>query len=132
MGYRGFAYAPFAASKENEFGMVHKTLRSRASSMICWAEITLPSSRVRSEAFRTNLLNSALLGRRVMGTVSCSGLLFFGFESAGRQAALWPQASKTPTPVRARRLRAQISFRLAGWPQPQFGQPIHWSRDFSS
>ena len=51
--------------------------------MICWAEITLPSSRVRSDAFRTNLLKSALLGRRVIGTVSCSGLAFLGFERAG-------------------------------------------------
>jgi hypothetical protein len=40
--------------------------------MICWADITLPSSRVRSDALSTNLLNSALLGRRVMGTVSGS------------------------------------------------------------
>lgn len=52
--------------------------------MICWAEITLPSSRVRSAALRTNLFNRALLGRRVMGTVSGSaGLAFFAFERAG-------------------------------------------------
>ena len=51
--------------------------------MICWADITLPSSRVRSDAFRTYLLNRALLGRRVIGTVSSSGLAFLGFERAG-------------------------------------------------
>jgi hypothetical protein len=51
--------------------------------MICWAEITLPSSRVRSAAFRTNLLNNALLGRRVIGTVSGSGLIFLDFDRSG-------------------------------------------------
>jgi hypothetical protein len=56
--------------------------------MICWADITLPSSRVRSEALRTNLLKSALLGRSVMGTVSGSlGLVFLGFERVGAGAA---------------------------------------------
>jgi hypothetical protein len=51
--------------------------------MICWAEITLPSSRVRSEAFKTNLLKSALLGRRVIGTVSGSGFIFLDFDRSG-------------------------------------------------
>lgn len=52
--------------------------------MICWAETTLPSSRVRSDALMTNLLRIALLGRRVMGTVSGSaGLLFLAFARAG-------------------------------------------------
>jgi hypothetical protein len=56
--------------------------------MICWADITLPSSRVRSDALRTNLLKSALLGRSVMGTVSSSGALaFFGFARTGAGAA---------------------------------------------
>src|ERR1700722_5894289 len=51
--------------------------------MICWADTTLPSSRVRSAALRTYLLNSALLGRSVMGTVSGSlALAFFGFGRA--------------------------------------------------
>jgi hypothetical protein len=55
--------------------------------MICWADITLPSSRVRSDALRTNLLRRALLGRSVMGTVSGSfGLVFFGFERSGAGA----------------------------------------------
>lgn len=48
---RGLAHAAFAASEENEFGPAHKTLRSKALIMICWADITLPSSRVRSDAF---------------------------------------------------------------------------------
>src|ERR1700730_9947641 len=83
----GLANAAFAASEENEFGP-HKTLRSRASIMICWADITLPSSRVRSEALKTNLLKSALLGRSVMGTVSGSvALAFLGFGRAGTDAA---------------------------------------------
>src|SRR5271168_2481789 len=51
--------------------------------MICWAETTLPSSRVRSDALRTNLLKRALVGRSVMGTVSGSlRLVFFGFDGA--------------------------------------------------
>ncbi len=55
--------------------------------MICWAEITLPSSRVRSDALRTNLLNRVLLGRRVMGTVSGSpGLVFLALDRAGAGA----------------------------------------------
>jgi hypothetical protein len=55
--------------------------------MICWADTTLPSSRVRSDALITNLLKSALLGRSVMGTVSGSGALaFFGFGRAGAGA----------------------------------------------
>ncbi len=45
--------------------------------MICWADTTLPSSRVRSAALRTNLFNSSLLGRNVIGTVSDS----LGFAS---------------------------------------------------
>ena len=56
--------------------------------MICWAETTLPSSSVRSDALITNLLSSALLGRRVMGTVSGSaGLVFFAFDGVGAGAA---------------------------------------------
>jgi len=52
--------------------------------MICWADITLPSSRVRSDAFRTNLLKRALLGRSVIGTVSGSlGSVFFAFGRVG-------------------------------------------------
>jgi hypothetical protein len=52
--------------------------------MICWADTTLPSSRVRSDALRTNLFKRALLGRSVMGTVSGSlGLVFFGLEREG-------------------------------------------------
>ena len=74
---RGLADASFAAAEEYEFGPAHKTLRSRASIMICWAETTLPSSTVRSEALITNLLSSALLGRSVMGTVSGSPVWSF-------------------------------------------------------
>ena len=56
--------------------------------MICWAETTLPSSRVRSAALLTYLVKSALLGRSVMGTVSGSlALAFFGFGRAGAGAA---------------------------------------------
>jgi hypothetical protein len=56
--------------------------------MICWAETTLPSSRVLSAALLTYLVNSALLGRSVMGTVSGSlALAFFGFARAGSGAA---------------------------------------------
>jgi hypothetical protein len=54
--------------------------------MICWAETTLPSSRVRSDALRTYLFRRALVGLSVMGTVSGSfglGLVFFGCESEG-------------------------------------------------
>src|SRR5580658_9903449 len=84
----GLAHAAFAASEENEFGPAHKTLRSKASIMICWADTTLPSSRVRSAALRTYLLKSALLGRSVMGTVSGSlALTFFGFGRAGGGSA---------------------------------------------
>ena len=55
--------------------------------MMCWADITLPSSRVRSDALRTNLLKRALLGRSVMGTVSGSfGFVFLGFERSGADA----------------------------------------------
>lgn len=84
---RGFSDAPLAASEENEFSPGHKTLRSNASSMICWADTTLPSSRVRSDALRTNLLRRVLLGRSVIGTVSgCLGVVFFGFEFADASA----------------------------------------------
>jgi hypothetical protein len=87
MGRGGFTDAPFTAAKENEFGPIHKTLRSSASSMICWAETTLPSSRVRSDSLRTNLFKSALEGRSVMGTVSGSiRLAFFGCEGAAASA----------------------------------------------
>lgn len=56
--------------------------------MICWADITLPSSRVRSDALRTNLFKRALLGRSVMGTVSGSlGLVFFDLERVGADSA---------------------------------------------
>jgi len=49
--------------------------------MICCAETTLPSSRVRSEALSTNLFNKELVGRRVIGTVSgCCVLVAFAFE----------------------------------------------------
>jgi hypothetical protein len=51
--------------------------------MICCAETTLPSSRVRSEALSTNLFSNVLLGRRVIGTVSSSfslGFVPFAFE----------------------------------------------------
>src|SRR5580704_15951959 len=86
---RGLADATLAASEENEFSPVHKTLRSNASSMICWAETTLPSSLVRSDALRTNLLSRALLGRSVIGTVSGSlALVFFGFAGAGAAAVI--------------------------------------------
>jgi len=96
----GFAYAPLAATEENEFGTAHETPRSSTSSMICWTEITLPPSRVRSEAFRTYLVNSALLGRRVMGTVSGSGLIFLAFDRAGTAAgALASVAGDTNTGV---------------------------------
>jgi len=81
--------------------------------MICWADITLPSSRVRWDALRTNLLNSALLGRRVTGIVSGSfGLVFCGFERAGAGAttAPWQQALKTLTLA-----RALNSFPPTGW-----------------
>ena len=81
----------FAASEENEFSPAHKSLRSSASSMICWADITLPSSRVRSDALRTNLFNRVLLGRSVMGTVSGSlGLIFFALERVGVDSATDP------------------------------------------
>jgi hypothetical protein len=81
---RGLAYSSLAASEENDFGPAHKSLRSSASSMICWADTTLPSSLVRSDALRTNLFKSALLGRRVMGTVSGSlGLVLFSLECVG-------------------------------------------------
>ena len=50
--------------------------------MICWADTTLPSSRVRSEALSTNLLSKLLLGRRVIGTVS-GGLGFVAFVFEG-------------------------------------------------
>jgi hypothetical protein len=84
MRSRGFSHASFAASEENKLCPAHKTLRSNASSMICWAETTLPSSRVRSDALRTNLFRRALVGRSVMGTVSGSlGLVFFAFERGG-------------------------------------------------
>jgi hypothetical protein len=58
--------------------------------MICWAETTLPSSTVRSEALITNLFKSALLGRSVMGTVSGSlglGILAFGRAGAATGVA---------------------------------------------
>src|ERR1700733_1037885 len=88
MRSRGLAHAPLTASEENDLGPAHKTLRSKASSMICWADTTLPSSRVRSDALRTNLFKRALLGRRVMGTVSGSLVLaFLAFERAGAGAA---------------------------------------------
>ena len=104
--------------------------------MICWADITLPSSRVRSDALKTNLLSSALLGRRVMGTVSGSaGLVFLAFERAGAAAgALAAGVEDTNTGGMELRtqVQAQSSFRPVGWPPPQSGLPIHWSRDFSS
>ena len=56
--------------------------------MICWAETTLPSSRVRSAALRTNLLSKALLGRSVIGTVSVSGFAFFCFVRIGAASSL--------------------------------------------
>jgi hypothetical protein len=57
--------------------------------MICWAETTLPSSTVRSDALITYLLSSALLGRRVIGTVSGSlGLDFLAFERVGGAMAV--------------------------------------------
>jgi hypothetical protein len=65
--------------------------------MICWADITLPSSRVRSAALLTYLLSSALLGRSVMGTVSDSaGLVFFALGRAGSDAATgaWAEGAK--------------------------------------
>jgi len=56
--------------------------------MICWAETTLPSSRVRSDALRTNLFKRALVGRSVMGTVSGSlGFALVGFGRAGSDSA---------------------------------------------
>jgi hypothetical protein len=62
--------------------------------MICWAEITLPSSRVRSDALRTNLFKRVLLGRSVMGTVSGSlGLIFFALERVGVDSVTAPLAA---------------------------------------
>ncbi len=56
--------------------------------MICWADTTLPSSLVRSDALRTNLFKRVLLGRSVIGTVSGSfGLVFFGWGDAGADSA---------------------------------------------
>jgi hypothetical protein len=84
----GFAHASLAAPEEDEFGSAHNSLFSNASSMICWADTTLPSSRVRSDALRTNLFKRALVGRSVMGTVSGSlGFAFFGFGRAGTNSA---------------------------------------------
>jgi hypothetical protein len=53
--------------------------------MICWADTTLPSSRVRSAALRTNLFSRSLLGRKVIGTVS--GSLGFAFLCLARVAS---------------------------------------------
>lgn len=50
--------------------------------MICWAETTLPSSRVRSEALSTYLFSRSFLGRRVIGTVS-GGLGFVALALEG-------------------------------------------------
>jgi hypothetical protein len=55
--------------------------------MICCAETTLPSSRVRSEALSTNLFQRVLSGLRVMGTVCGSLILaFFGFAGSTTKA----------------------------------------------
>jgi hypothetical protein len=98
--------------------------------MICWADITLPSSRVRSDALRTNLFKRALLGRSVMGTVSGSlGLIFFALERVGIDSATDPLAAG----VEDTNAGAGAELVPAGcWPLLQFGRPIHWSRDSSS
>src|ERR1700733_5964804 len=94
MRSRRLAHASLTASEENEFSPAHKSLRSSASSMICWADITLPSSRVRSDALRTNLFKRALLGRSVMGTVSGSlGVVFFALVRLGVDSATDPLAA---------------------------------------
>jgi hypothetical protein len=84
--------------------------------MICWADITLPSSRVRSDALRTNLLNSALLGRRVIGTVSGSlGLGFLAFERAGAAAATGSLAAGVEDANTGADTGAGAELRPAGW-----------------
>jgi len=83
----GFTDATLTASEENDFCAAHKVLLSNASSMICCADTTLPSSRVRSDAFKTYLFRRALVGRSVIGTVSGSWrLAFFGFDGAASGA----------------------------------------------
>lgn len=82
--------------------------------MICWAETTLPSSRARSDALRTNLPSSTLLGRRVIGTVSGSlGLVFCALERVGVDEAagilaVGVEATKTGA-------SAGVEFAPAGW-----------------
>src|SRR6185312_1371691 len=78
MSVGGFADASFASAKKNDLGLAHASTFSKASIMICWAETTLPSSLVRSDAFSTNLFQRLLSGRRVIGIV-CWGCFCFAF-----------------------------------------------------
>jgi hypothetical protein len=76
--------------------------------MISWAEITLPSSRVRSDALRTNVFKRARVGRSVIAFVS--GPLGSAFLRFDRAVAGSPVTGCGETKV-----GAGTELRPAGW-----------------